>query len=142
MATQQEKNRSYNSKKNAAHGLRFIWSGIEDIYYAEKILSKTLPKMAKMLPLRIGLLNKHLKETNEHISRLEKIFEVTVNQLQKMWCDGRDILKSDDMINKTDQGIVHWCQFNLNKDKTLSNCNLWYFTRCKTMGEKQKQLIY
>jgi ferritin-like metal-binding protein YciE len=50
--------------------------GVKDIYYAEKRIVKTLPKMAKAATddaLRAGL-QKHLKETEGHIARLEKVF--------------------------------------------------------------------
>jgi hypothetical protein len=60
MATQQEKTvETTTAKANSAHGLRDLFEvGLKDIYYAEKILSKTLPKMAKMLQLRINYYSK------------------------------------------------------------------------------------
>jgi ferritin-like metal-binding protein YciE len=51
---------------------------LQDIYYAEKTLSKTLPNMAKNASTQLATsITNHLKDTNEQISRLEKIFEVT-----------------------------------------------------------------
>lgn len=80
------------STKNAAHGLRDLFEvGLKDIYYAEKILSKTIPKIAKnaSTPELVKTLNKHLTETKEHILRLEKIFEVTdikpVTKIAMQW---------------------------------------------------------
>jgi ferritin-like metal-binding protein YciE len=98
-------------KANAAHGLRDLFEvGLKDIYYAEKILSKTLPKMMKnaSTPELVNTLKTHLAETNEHVSRLEKIFEVTGIKATAKKCEAMEgILKeSDDLINKTDTGMV------------------------------------
>ena len=51
---------------------------LKDIYYAEKQIVKTLPKMAKAAEspeLRAGF-EKHLAETEGHVERLEQIFEI------------------------------------------------------------------
>jgi ferritin-like metal-binding protein YciE len=50
---------------------------LKDLYSAEKQLLKALPKMAKAAtskPLQNGF-TKHLKQTEGHVSRLEKVFE-------------------------------------------------------------------
>jgi ferritin-like metal-binding protein YciE len=50
---------------------------LQDIYYAEKTLSKTLPNMAKNASTpQLNFYNNHLKETNEQIS-IGKNIEVT-----------------------------------------------------------------
>lgn len=51
---------------------------LEDIYYAEKQLLKALPKMAKAsdsAQLKTAFTG-HLKETEEHVTRLEQVFEL------------------------------------------------------------------
>jgi ferritin-like metal-binding protein YciE len=51
---------------------------IKDIYYAEKQLTKALPKMAKAAQnpdLKAGF-TQHLAETNGHVERLEKVFSL------------------------------------------------------------------
>jgi ferritin-like metal-binding protein YciE len=51
---------------------------LKDIYYAEKQIVKTLPKMAKAAQspeLKAGF-EKHLTETEGHVERLEQIFEI------------------------------------------------------------------
>jgi ferritin-like metal-binding protein YciE len=100
-----------NTTKNVAHGLRDLFAvGLQDIYYAEKTLSKTLPNMAKnaSTPQLATSITNHLKDTNEQISRLEKIFEVTgIKPTAKKSTAMEGILKeNNDIINKTDQGIV------------------------------------
>jgi ferritin-like metal-binding protein YciE len=52
-------------------------SELKDLYSAEKQLLKALPKMAKAATSK-GLqngFNKHLKQTEGHVSRLERVFE-------------------------------------------------------------------
>jgi ferritin-like metal-binding protein YciE len=66
---------------------------LQDIY-AEKTLSKTLPNMAKnaSTPQLATSITNHLKDTNEQISRLEKIFEVTgITYCKEKHCNGRNI---------------------------------------------------
>jgi ferritin-like metal-binding protein YciE len=51
---------------------------LKDIYYAEKQIVKTLPKMAKAAQspdLKAGF-EKHLQETEGHVERLEQIFDI------------------------------------------------------------------
>src|SRR5258708_32797837 len=50
---------------------------LKDIYWAEKHLTKALPKMAKAATsdeLRTAIEN-HLSETENHVTRLENVFE-------------------------------------------------------------------
>src|SRR5690606_16267155 len=51
---------------------------LKDIYYAERQIVKTLPKMAKAAQsttLKAGF-EQHLQETEVHVERLEQIFEL------------------------------------------------------------------
>jgi ferritin-like metal-binding protein YciE len=66
------------AKPDAAKDLRdFFEDGLKDIYWAEKALTKALPKMAKNATASqlIHAFEHHLKETEEHVIRLEKVFE-------------------------------------------------------------------
>jgi ferritin-like metal-binding protein YciE len=62
---------------------------LKDIYYAEKQIVKTLPKMAKAATspeLRAGF-EKHLEETEGHVDRLEQIFEIIGAPARGKTCD-------------------------------------------------------
>jgi ferritin-like metal-binding protein YciE len=62
---------------------------IKDIYYAEKQILKALPKMAKAAnsdKLRAAF-EKHHDETEGHIERLEKIFELLGKAARGKKCD-------------------------------------------------------
>jgi ferritin-like metal-binding protein YciE len=51
---------------------------LRDMYYAEKKLVKTLPKMAKKASSEelADAFNSHKAETEGHVERLEKVFEM------------------------------------------------------------------
>lgn len=74
-----------------------------DIYNAEKQLTKVLPKMAenaKDARLAEGFRN-HLEETEGHIRRIEKIFEVLSIKDKKETCEAmKGLLKEGDELMK------------------------------------------
>ncbi|KKC32833.1 ferritin-like domain-containing protein [Devosia psychrophila] len=62
---------------------------LKDIYYAEKQIVKTLPKMAKAATspeLKAGF-EQHAEETEGHIERLEQIFELLGKPARAKTCD-------------------------------------------------------
>lgn len=99
------------AKSNTAHGLRDLFEGgLKDIYWAEKVLTKTLPNMVKNAssPELVNSLKAQLDKSHEHVSRLEKIFEVTGIKPAAKKCDAMlGILKeSNSLIKETDIGVV------------------------------------
>lgn len=63
---------------------------LRDLYSAETQITKTLPKMAKAATsneLRAAF-EHHLKETEEHVKRLEQIFESLGQSPKGETCDG------------------------------------------------------
>jgi ferritin-like metal-binding protein YciE len=65
---------------------------LKDIYYAEKKLVKTLPKMAKKAsaPELKETINGHLSETEIHVERLEKIFNAIDKPAVAKKCEAMD----------------------------------------------------
>ncbi len=62
---------------------------LKDVYYAEKQLVKALPKMAKAAQdpaLKAGF-TAHLDETEGHVERLERIFEILQKPARAKTCD-------------------------------------------------------
>jgi ferritin-like metal-binding protein YciE len=85
---------------------RFIQVGLK-IFTMQNKCGKNLELMKKHQPELVNTLKNHLTETNEHVSRLEKIFEVTgIKPAEKMRCYGRILKESDELISKTDVGVV------------------------------------
>ena len=66
------------AKSDAAQGLRALFvDELKDIYWAEKALTKALPKMIKNATTDelVDALKAHLDETKNHVTRLEHVFE-------------------------------------------------------------------
>jgi ferritin-like metal-binding protein YciE len=75
---------------------RFFVDEIKDIYWAEKKLVSTLPKIAKAAgaPELKDAINDHLEATREHVSRLEQVFELLGEKPVAKKCDAMEgILK-------------------------------------------------
>jgi ferritin-like metal-binding protein YciE len=99
------------AKSGAAKDLRgFFQDGLKDIYWAEKALTKALPKMAKNATSSalIHAFEHHLKETLEHVSRLEKVFETLGMKPVAVKCEAMaGLLKeADGIIEETKIGDV------------------------------------
>jgi ferritin-like metal-binding protein YciE len=108
-------------KSDAASGLTELFEdGLKDIYWAEKALTKALPKMAKNAtsPELIDALNNHLTETEGQISRLEQVFELCGQKAVAKKCDamaglieeGSGILEETEIGVVRDAGIIAACQ--------------------------------
>ena len=65
---------------------------LQDIYYAEKQLVKTLPTMAQKASdpqLKQGFLT-HLEETRQHVTRLEEVFKMHGAEIKAINCPAID----------------------------------------------------
>lgn len=83
---------------------------LKDLYSAEKQITKALPKIANAVSyqgLRAALEN-HLKETNGHVERLERIFEILGKSARGKTCEGMKGLLSEgsEMIKEIPKGAV------------------------------------
>jgi len=73
--------------------------GLQDIYYAEQQIIKSLPKMIDKATNRdlIAGLKGHLEETNKQVERLQKVFEKLGKEPSGMQCPAIDgIIKEAD----------------------------------------------
>lgn len=98
-------------KKNAAEALRDLFNdGLKDIYWAEKALTKALPKMAKnaTTPNLVEAINSHLEETKNQVTRLEKVFEMVGQKAVAKKCDAMEglIREGEGIMEETDPGAV------------------------------------
>ncbi|MEX6689850.1 ferritin-like domain-containing protein [Danxiaibacter flavus] len=83
---------------------------IKDIYWAEKKLTKTLPKLQKAATseqLRAAFAT-HLEQTKEHVTRLEQVFEILGKKAQAKKCDAMEGLsmEGESIIEDTDAGTA------------------------------------
>jgi ferritin-like metal-binding protein YciE len=70
---------------------------VQDLYYAENQLVKTLPKMAEKATdpqLKQGFLT-HLDETNGHVKRLEQVFDMHGAGIKATICPAIDGIIQD-----------------------------------------------
>ena len=93
---------------------------LKDIYYAERQIVKTLPKLAKAASspeLKAGF-EKHLAETEGHVDRLEQIFELLGKPARGKTCDailgiieeGKSIMEDFKGTPALDAGLVSAAQ--------------------------------
>ena len=83
---------------------------LRDMYYAEKKIAKTLPKMAKKArsgELRMAF-ERHLDETETQIERLERIFELLDKPARAKKCPAIDgiIEEGGDLMEEHETGEV------------------------------------
>jgi len=88
----------------------FFNDALKDIYWAEKHLTKALPKMQKaatteQLKTAIG---EHLTQTEEHVNRLEQVFELMGKKAQAKKCDAMEglIKEGDSIVEETEDGTM------------------------------------
>ena len=90
--------------------LEFFTDEIKDIYWAEKHITKALPKMKKAAnspELQQGFAD-HLKETEGHVKRLEQVFELLGKKAVAKKCEAMEgILKEgDSIVEETESGTA------------------------------------
>lgn len=111
-STGQKKTRSEgkpaNDAKSEFHD--FFVDELKDIYWAEKHLTKALPKMQKAatsdeLKQAFG---DHLEVTKEHISRLEEVFGMMDQKAAAKKCDAMEglVKEGEGIIEDTDAGTM------------------------------------
>lgn len=99
------------AKKDAAKDLADLFEdSLKDIYWAEKALVKALPKMMKNATnekLKAAI-EKHLGETETHVTRLEECFQAMGKEAQAKKCDAmQGILdEGDSIVEETEPGSV------------------------------------
>ncbi len=88
----------------------FFTDELKDIYWAEKHLVETLPKMKEasssfQLKNAIG---DHLEQTKEHVSRLERVFDMLGQEAEAKKCDAIEGItdEGEDIIEDTEDGTA------------------------------------
>ena len=88
----------------------FFAEEIKDIYYAEKHIIKTLPKMMKAAtsPELKTAFQEHLNVTKTHVTRLEKVFELLGKKPLAKKCDAIEGIakEGESIIEETEEGTA------------------------------------
>jgi ferritin-like metal-binding protein YciE len=83
---------------------------LKDIYWAEKHLTKALPKMSKAAydEQLSSAFNEHLQETQGHVERLERVFEQLGKKAQAKKCPAMEGLveEGNEAIDEYEEGYA------------------------------------
>lgn len=111
-ATTASKGRTKNEGASIGNGKleTFFTDALKDIYWAEKHLTKALPKMKKAATSEAlqNAIEDHLGQTEEHVSRLEQVFEMLGKKAQAKKCDAMEGLlkEGDSIVEETEDGSL------------------------------------
>ena len=93
-----------------------FYDGLKDIYYAERKILKALPKMARGAESEElkAAFKKHQEETEGHVERLQKVFEIFGKRAQGKTCpaidgiieEGQEIIEEMKGTPAIDAGLV------------------------------------
>jgi ferritin-like metal-binding protein YciE len=111
--TTKHANGTHTSHKGAATDSRleeFFHDELKDIYWAENHLVKTLPKMTKAASgeeLKSAF-TEHLAVTKEHVSRLDKVFELLGYKAEAKKCEAMEGITKEgkSIIEDTEDGTA------------------------------------
>ena len=83
---------------------------LKDIYWAEKHLTKALPKMQKAATTEElqSAIEEHLSQTEIHVSRLEHVFELLGKKAQAKKCDAMEglVKEGESIVEETEDGSM------------------------------------
>lgn len=89
---------------------KFLIDSLKDIYWAEKHLTKALPKMMKAATSEElkAAINEHLSVTEKHVARLEEVFELMGKKAQAKKCEAMEGLtkEAESIIEETEKGTA------------------------------------
>lgn len=102
------KTKKEEQMKSSLHEL--FLDELKDIYYAENLLAKTLPEMADAStapPLKKAF-QAHLKETQNQIKRLEKVFKLLDEKAEAKKCDAMEglVKEAKSLIKDNEAGLT------------------------------------
>jgi len=103
------KSENESEQENSQLEKLFIDS-LKDIYWAEKQLTKTLPKMKKAATTDElkSAIEEHLTQTEGHVKRLERVFDMCGKKVQAKKCDAMEglIKEGDSIVEETQDGSM------------------------------------
>ncbi|HVX28115.1 MAG TPA: ferritin-like domain-containing protein [Parafilimonas sp.] len=113
-STSKQKKQMNNSSSNAGAAANdsmlksFFEDELKDIYWAEKHITKALPKMKKAATSEAlqAAFDEHLQQTQTHVERLEQVFEMLGKKAQAKKCDAMAgiVEEGNGIIEETEKG--------------------------------------
>ncbi|MEO6837707.1 MAG: ferritin-like domain-containing protein [Ginsengibacter sp.] len=137
------KSTSSNKTNGKEKGLRELFENeLKDIYWAEKALTKAIPKMIKKATSEelIEALESHLEETKGHVERCEKAFELLGKTATAKKCEAMAGLtkEAQEIMESSEEGMVRDAGIISAAQKVEHYEIATYGTLCafaKTLGE-------
>jgi ferritin-like metal-binding protein YciE len=110
----QDRQAGQSASKGAGAGnsqlQEFFVDSIKDIYWAEKHLTKALPKMQEAATTQElkSAIEEHIAQTEGHVSRLEQVFELLGEKAQAKKCEAMEGLtkEADSILEETEEGTM------------------------------------
>lgn len=136
---------SSKPEKGKVNGLRKLFEDeLKDIYWAEKALTKAIPKMIKKATSEdlIEALKSHLEETKGHVERCEKAFELLGKTATAKKCEAMAGLtkEAEEIMDEAEEGMVRDAGIISAAQKVEHYEIATYGTLCafaKTLGEDE-----
>jgi len=133
-----------SNDSETASGLHELFEDmLKDIYWAEKALTKALPKMAKKATSEelVNALEEHLAVTQEQVARVEQVFEAIGKKPQAKKCLAMEgLIKEGEEIMGETEGVVRDAGIIAAAQKIEHYEIASYGTLCafaKTLGEEE-----
>ncbi|MEO6905070.1 MAG: ferritin-like domain-containing protein [Ginsengibacter sp.] len=128
-----------------AEGLKDLFvDELKDIYWAEKALTKAIPKMIKKATSQelISALEDHLQVTKGHVERCEKVFDILGMPARAKKCEAMEGLtkEAEEIMESTEEGVVRDAGIISAAQKVEHYEIATYGTLCafaKTLGENE-----
>lgn len=88
----------------------FFMESLKDIYWAEKRLTKALPKLQKAATtgeLKAAI-EEHLGQTQEHVARIEEAFQMMGKKAQAKKCEAMEglVKEGESILEETEKGSM------------------------------------
>src|SRR3982751_3731606 len=109
-SSRKTKNAEASSQNENSQLQKFFVDSLKDIYWAEKHLTKALPKMQKAATTEElkSAIEEHIGQTEEHIKRLEQVFESMGKKAQAKKCDAMEglVKEGESIVEETEDGSM------------------------------------
>jgi ferritin-like metal-binding protein YciE len=99
-----------NTQQTNSQLQKLFEDSLKDIYWAEKNLTKALPKMQKAATTEElkNAIEEHLAQTENQVKRLEQVFELIGKKAQAKKCDAMEglIKEGESIVEETEEGSM------------------------------------
>jgi len=104
------KNVKANTQETNSQLQKLFEDSLKDIYWAEKNLTKALPKMQKAATTEElkNAIEEHLAQTENQVARLEQVFELIGKKAQAKKCEAMEglIKEGESIVEETEEGSM------------------------------------